>query len=74
MGAISRMARRLFLWRHMVSLKYILFVSCFLFGECEFAVYVYFLIVWTPRTVRWVARWKNDIKKAWQDEEPDHFK
>ena len=61
----------------MILRDFLLFY-CFLFVECNTNVIVYyavihFAIVSAPRTVRSVARWKNDIKRGWKDEEPEHF-
>ena len=57
-----------------MSLKSFLLIFCILSGECEIAVIIYFAIKSAPQTVRWIARWKDDVKRAWQDEEPNHFK
>ena len=57
-----------------MNLKNISIVFLVLFGEYEIAVFVYWIFISAPQTIRWIARWKNDIKKAWQDEDPDYFK
>ena len=63
-----------------LSFRDIVVVSYVLLGGHEFVEILactYFMVEMAPhvpRNVRWVARWKNDIIKAWQDEDPDYFK